>query len=56
MTEKDITRIAEATAKIVIDHIEAKQDEWNNEFDINPISNTGLFNISICSKGFGVTR
>ena len=35
MTEKDITRIAEATAKIVIDHIEAKQDEWNNEFEIN---------------------
>ena len=35
MTEKDITRIAEATAKIVIDHIEAKQDQWNNEFEIN---------------------
>jgi len=35
MTEKNITRIAEATAKIVIDHIEAKQDEWNNEFEIN---------------------
>jgi hypothetical protein len=35
MTEKDIIRIAEATAKIVIDHIEAKQDEWNNEFEIN---------------------
>ena len=35
MTEKDITRIAEATAKIVIDHIEAKQNEWNNEFEIN---------------------
>jgi hypothetical protein len=35
MTEKDITRIAEATAKIVIDHIEAKQDEWNNEFEVN---------------------
>ena len=35
MTEKDITRIAEATAKIVIDHIEAKQDEWKNEFEIN---------------------
>ena len=35
MTEKDITRIAEATAKIVIDHIEAKQDQWNNEFEVN---------------------
>ena len=35
MTEKNITRIAEATAKIVIDHIEAKQDEWNNEFNVN---------------------
>ena len=35
MTEKDITRIAEATAKIIIDHIEAKQNEWNNEFEIN---------------------
>ena len=35
MTEKDITRIAEATAKIVIDHIEAKQDEWNQEFQVS---------------------
>ena len=29
MTEKDITKIAELTAKIIIDHLESKQDEWN---------------------------
>ena len=32
MTEKDITKIAELTAKIIIDHLEAKQDEWNQDF------------------------
>ena len=58
MTEKDITRIAEATAKIVIDHIEAKQDQWNNEFEVNlehftsnstmqPRIEQGLLNIEI---------
>lgn len=35
MTEKDIIRIAEATSKIIIDHIESKQAEWNNEFEKN---------------------
>ena len=35
MTEKDIAKIAELTAKIVIDHIDAKQDEWNNDFEVN---------------------
>ena len=35
MTDKDIIEIAELTAKIVIDHIESKQDQWNNEFEVN---------------------
>jgi protein-arginine kinase activator protein McsA len=35
MTEKDITKIAELTAKIIIDHLEAKQDEWNQEFQVS---------------------
>tara|TARA_R110002012_G_scaffold94460_1_gene228748 strand:+ start:851 stop:1135 length:285 start_codon:yes stop_codon:yes gene_type:complete len=35
MTEEDIIKIAELTAKIVIDHIEAKQDEWNESFNIS---------------------
>ena len=35
MTDKDIIKIAELTAKIVIDHIESKQDQWNNEFEVN---------------------
>jgi len=35
MTEKDITKIAELTAKIIIDHLEAKQDEWNQDFQIS---------------------
>ena len=35
MTEKDITKIAELTAKIIIDHLESKQDEWNQEFQVS---------------------
>ena len=35
MTEKDITKIAELTAKIIIDHLEAKQDEWNQDFQVS---------------------
>jgi len=35
MTDKDIIKIAQATSKIIIDHIESKQTEWNNEFEIN---------------------
>ena len=35
MTEKDIAKIAELIAKLVIDHIEAKQDEWNESFNIS---------------------
>ena len=35
MTEKDITKIAELAAKIIIDHLEAKQDEWNQDFQIS---------------------
>tara|TARA_R110002012_G_C11334420_1_gene577479 strand:- start:90 stop:377 length:288 start_codon:yes stop_codon:yes gene_type:complete len=35
MNEEDIKKIAELTAKIVIDHIDAKQDEWNNDFEVN---------------------
>jgi excinuclease UvrABC helicase subunit UvrB len=35
MTEKDITKIAELAAKIIIDHLESKQDEWNQEFQVS---------------------
>ena len=35
MTEKDITKIAELAAKIIIDHLEAKQDEWNQDFQVS---------------------
>jgi len=35
MDEKDITKIAQLTAKIIIDHLEAKQDEWNQEFHLS---------------------
>ena len=35
MDEKDITKIAKLTAKIIIDHLEAKQDEWNQEFHLS---------------------
>ena len=34
MTEKDITKIAELT-KIIIDHLEEKQDEWNQDFQVS---------------------
>ena len=35
MTENDITKIANKISKIIIDHLEAKQDEWNNEFNLS---------------------
>ncbi len=35
MTEKDITKIAELAAKIIIDHLQAKQDEWNQDFQVS---------------------
>jgi predicted metallo-beta-lactamase superfamily hydrolase len=48
MTDKDITKIAELTAKLVIDHIEARQDEWNESF------NTSIENAA--KDGFGNMR
>ncbi len=52
MTEKDITKIAELTAKIVIDHLEAKQDEWNQEFQVSMenIKQDGFGNIRMMSE------
>ena len=52
MTEKDITKIAELTAKIVIDHLEAKQDEWNQEFHLSMenIKQDGFGNIRMMSE------
>lgn len=52
MTEKDITKIAELTAKIVIDHLEAKQDEWNQEFNLSMenIKQDGFGNIRMMSE------
>ena len=52
MTEKDITKIAELTAKIIIDHLEAKQDEWNEDFQISleNIKQDGFGNMRMMSE------
>ena len=52
MTEKDITKIAELTAKIIIDHLEAEQDEWNQEFHLSMenIKQDGFGNIRMMSE------
>ena len=52
MTEKDITKIAELTAKIIIDHLEAKQDEWNQEFHLSleNIKQDGFGNMRMMSE------
>ena len=52
MTEKDITKIAELTAKIIIDHLEAKQDEWNQDFQVSMenIKQDGFGNIRMMSE------
>ena len=52
MTEKDITKIAELTAKIIIDHLEAKQDEWNQDFQISMenIKQDGFGNMRMMSE------
>jgi excinuclease UvrABC helicase subunit UvrB len=52
MTEKDITKISELTAKIIIDHLEAKQDEWNQEFHLSMenIKQDGFGNIRMMSE------
>ena len=52
MTEKDITKIAELTAKIIIDHLESKQDEWNQEFQISMenIKQDGFGNMRMMSE------
>ena len=52
MTEKDITKIAELTAKIIIDHLESKQDEWNQDFQISMenIKQDGFGNMRMMSE------
>lgn len=52
MTEKDITKIAELTAKIIIDHLEAKQDKWNQEFHLSMenIKKDGFGNMRMMSE------
>ena len=52
MDEKDITKIAQLTAKIIIDHLEAKQDEWNQEFHLSMenIKQDGIGNIRMMSE------
>lgn len=52
MTEKDITKIAKLTAKIIIDHLEAKQDEWNQDFQISMenIKQDGFGNMRMMSE------
>ena len=52
MTEKDITKIAELTAKIIINHLEAKQDEWNQEFHLSMenIKQDGFGNMRMMSE------
>ncbi len=32
MNEEDINKIADRAANIIIDYLESKQEEWNNEF------------------------
>jgi protein-arginine kinase activator protein McsA len=52
MTEKDITKIAELAAKIIIDHLEAKQDEWNQDFQVSMenIKQDGFGNMRMMSE------
>ena len=52
MTEKDITKIAELTAKIIIEHLESKQDEWNQEFQVSMenIKQDGFGNMRMMSE------
>jgi excinuclease UvrABC helicase subunit UvrB len=52
MTEKDITKIAELTAKIIIDHLEVKQDEWNQDFQVSMenIKQDGFGNMRMMSE------
>ena len=52
MTEKDITKIAELAAKIIIDHLESKQDEWNQEFQVSMenIKQDGFGNMRMMSE------
>ena len=52
MTEKDITKIAELTAKIIIDHLEEKQDEWNQDFQVSMenIKQDGFGNMRMMSE------
>ncbi len=52
MTEKDITKIAELAAKIIIDHLESKQDEWNQEFQgsMENIKQDGFGNMRMMSE------
>ncbi len=51
MTENDITKIANKISKIIIDHLEAKQDEWNNEFNLSMenIKQDGFGNLRMMS-------
>ena len=52
MKEKDITKIAELTAKIIIDHLESKQDEWNQDFQVSMdnIKQDGFGNMRMMSE------
>ena len=52
MTDKDITKIAELAAKIIIDHLESKQDEWNQEFQgsMENIKQDGFGNMRMMSE------
>lgn len=49
MTEKDITKIAEMTAKIIIDHFEARQDDYNEQFkdEIKALKDAGLEDLEV---------
>ena len=52
MTEKDITKIAELTAKIIIDHLEENQDECNQDFQVSMenIKQDGFGNMRMMSE------
>jgi hypothetical protein len=49
MTEKEMTKIAEMTAKLIIDHFEDKQDEYNEQFkdEIRALKDAGMEDLEI---------
>ena len=49
MTDKEMKKLAKYIADTVIDHFEAKQDEWNDQFkdSLNSLKDQGLEDVEI---------